>query len=908
MNKKIVVSLTLAALLVPLVISVVPVNAWSYPDGTEDTQWEKFGPRADKLLIKLHTDDVAEFTAFETGAFDVVDFPLPKAYVEKWSAPPYSDDIKVLPYGAELGMFLVDINNNPNEMLGCPEGIDSAGNPLPPEATNPVYPNPTGVPEIRHAIFHCMDRAYVGDVILEGYGVPMYTPVPPSMPNYVHEEIVPGGALEDLTHPYSIDEAKALLDAAGVVDGPDADDWREFPVALGGDGENILLKYYIRSDHAPRRDYGLWHADQIELAGLQVDRRLFDSAGCHSPVMIEHDFNLYTGGWGLGPDPDHLILYMWWSMGVPGYYWYPGFCYNYGAVNCPEFDAAVDVLLEANTFDEAKMASYEAQEAIMDPTSGLGMAGDGKPGFGGVGVLNVYCAKGFKAHQRRYVGGTPEEEAAGYTGQLWKGIINMPAYGCDQDFFNMYPEGQPVGDGEHMTVRWGFKVDDIVKLNPIYAEWLWDWHVLGRIYSSLLTRDDYTFEWIPSLAKAFDVGTWIDPADGLEKSKVRITLRSDLYWHDGVPVSTADVIWSLIEEPKELRAAGLPPPWGSESLVYIKSFYVIDPCNIEILLSLKSVWAVGWIGGYNLHPKHIWKPLIDSYVATGNPDLTAFSPDPDLIGSANWRLEEYVGGPGGHILMRKAKQSQTLTTNLENELGPARPVHMSAPVYRTCPVYVDVHPILPEEYEYAQKIPPSTDVTWKITMHNMWLNPIPNSATGVNTGSLIVNKYVYYDGELILGDPPVEVTLPACEIHEEEIVKHVEKGSHTIKVAVHITGPEKITVSKEGATIEVDNPWICTWQNYTWYFWGTIKPDIAGAYFDTWHGKKYVVPGGTDEYMVPKGVPAPDSKVNIVDIFEAAKAFGVTPGHARWSAVADVNGDYRVNIVDIFEIAKMFGW
>jgi len=51
-----------------------------------------------------------------------------------------------------------------------------------------------------------------------------------------------------------------------------------------------------------------------------------------------------------------------------------------------------------------------------------------------------------------------------------------------------------------------------------------------------------------------------------------------------------------------------------------------------------------------------------------------------------------------------------------------------------------------------------------------------------------------------------------------------------------------------------------------------------------------------------------DFKVDIVDIFTVAKAFGTTMGHIRWDAIADISGDYKVNIQDIFLIAKNFGW
>ncbi len=50
-----------------------------------------------------------------------------------------------------------------------------------------------------------------------------------------------------------------------------------------------------------------------------------------------------------------------------------------------------------------------------------------------------------------------------------------------------------------------------------------------------------------------------------------------------------------------------------------------------------------------------------------------------------------------------------------------------------------------------------------------------------------------------------------------------------------------------------------------------------------------------------------DGKVDIMDIFLVAKAFGTDPLNPRWNALADLNGDGKVDIKDIFLEAKSFG-
>jgi len=862
MDRKLLVFAMAVAFIVSLLVSVVPVSAWTYPDCTEDDRYENWGPRIDRLWIRLYADESSEFVGFQNGEIDIVDWPIPKDYQDTWSQPPHNESIKLLSYGAEYGMFLVDINCNPNEYLG---------NPPDPDYPNPVYPNPCSSPYLREALWHLMDRGYVVGTICGGTATPIYTVVPPCYGAYAHPDIKPGGALEDLCHLYDTTKANQLLDEGGFSE-RDPDGWRIWNET----GETVELKFYIRSDHEYRYHMGQWFADQIEAAGIKVNRIYKDSYGCWLDVMLAKNFHLYTAGWGLGADPDHLVLWQW------AYYWHPGFAYNYAGVHIPEFDYWADKVIYALSYDEAKEAAWKAQEAY---NSGPNHNHPTNPDGDGCGSIPVFSMKGVKAIRRRYCG--PEEP---YTGQLWKQIVNMPGYGCDTGgtFMNAYPEGHPMGDCETMTMRYGYKVPELKKLNPVYAEWLWDWNTLGLIYESLLSRNPYTLEFEPWLAKDFETFTWEDPVTHETKSGVRFTIRPDVYWHDGTPFSAADVIYTLWEFPKELIEAGFPPPWWYSNVRDILSFYLIDPCNVEILLDVTSVWAVGWVGGNIILPKHIWKQILEDAIA-GTVEIEGFAPDPNLIGTGPFRLAEYVADD--HITMLANKPGLTIDTGIEGSV----PITNPYGYFRWCPVHVNVHIL--EPYLYLQKVPPGEDFTVRVTLHNDWVNPIPNTAGGDPTGFLQVYKLV----TLVHPDETEEtlfdgtVGLNYCEPHVEDFALNLAKGHYQIKAAVHIIGPEMITVTKEGGIIEIPNPFVCQWINVTFDFWVTISEDISGAYFDTWHA-------GYEE------VPAPDCKVDIRDIAAAAAAFGSYPGAENWNSVADLTKDYKVDIRDIAAIAAQYGF
>jgi len=914
MKKEAFNAIVIASIIVVLCISVAPVMAWTYDDCTSDEKYEKFGPRTDNLLFIMYADAPAEYAGLEAGEIDMIEWAITKDLVDKWTAPPWNETIKVVSYGAELGYFIIDINCLPTYPGDYERGAKGED-------------NPTRVPCFRHALWHLMNRTHVVEEIYKGLAVPIYTPVPPSLPAYQHPDIIPGGAMEVLTHPYDCEYAKQILDNCdqdpedGMPDFPVNPDtgWRFWD--KNGNGvedpdEYLELWFYIRIDDPLRNAMGDYFADEIEdCLQVRVNRRYKDVYGCWFSVMLEHEFNLYTGGWSLSADPDHLVLYH------SDYYWYPGFCYNYGGMNCSTYDYWVDKLLEAPTWDELKDACLQAQVIFNSPLEPEDGHSCDCPG-GAMGCIPVLSFQGYKAYRRRYTGGTNEEPVTPddgenkYRGLTWQGIVNVPAMGPDPtgmgySMLNMHPYCHPVGDCEHMTIRVGFKLDELEKPgNPVYAEWLWDNVVWGLCHESLLARDPYTWEWMPWLAKDYELFTWTDPVTGEEKVGVRLHLRPNVYWSDGEPVTAADVMYTLIEMDDELMDIGLPPPWWYSNVVYIKSMYIIDPLNIEILLDTRSVLAVGWVGGTAIFPKHIWKHLIE-LAAEGKIDLTIPAPDPNMVGAGAFRFVEY--NPEAYYCKLVAnKPGLTIEPvwpeGYWDEDYPPVPTTNPYGYFRYNPVYINVHAVSPESYLTRFNLPhdpgkpptvTSLPIEIEITLKNLWLNQCSG-------GKLIVNKYVYYSdpsvstwcgpGELVLlPGYPIDVTLETLPngtiIPDTETINiEIPAGSAAcgnpawIKVAVHIKGPEMLDP-------EHPNPWICRWINFTLPIAVTIAEDTAGQF-----------------YCGNEQIPAPDFKVDLYDVYRAAMAFASYPGHPAWDSVHDITGDYQVDLADYYRICQMFGW
>ena len=867
MNKKVFVAV-FALLMIPIlmttsILPVRPARAWDYTDGTPpDKKYEEFGPRADRLLIKLYETESAEWDSMAAprGEIDVGDWPLTKPYYEKFTRPPDNESIMSHFYGAEFGLFLLDINWD-NDQHKRPR----AWEPPDPRYPNEAYPNPCSQLNMRRAIWHLNNKeAWLETLVGTGFYYPLNTVVPPCFGAYSVDMPNP--------YPYSRDAAIALLesdyDGGGKPDFPiGPDGWRYWDRNNNGEkdpGEEMEIKFFIRSDHAVRLGLGDNLANELEAVKIKVRRIYGPVAVAREWWMEGKKVHLYTAGWGLGVDPDHIIL--WNSY----FYWHPGRCYNTGFVNDTILDETSWTVYMANTVDQALEACHEFQYRFAEVAA----------------AVPWYASAGNEPTRRRYTGGnnevpvTPDDGENAYRGKYWDGIVNVPGYGPDSyfSFLNMHPRGFEYGDGEHMTIRWGFKTAELRSFNPVYAEWVWEWNVLGLIYDSLLYRNPYDLADIrPWLASSYEVGIYEHPVYG-PCTKVVFTLRPDACWSDGTPITVADIYFTFVELDDILAARGLPPPWWYSNVEPILSFSIIDAYNFEVLLAWKSIFAVMYPGGNIILPQHIWRPIAE------HEDILVPAADPNLIGSGPWRFGEYMGY--SHVLLYANSPGRTVKTNLEGSVPVTNPVGY----FRYTPVQLSLEAVgmagkakLPYEGTYT--------LAWKVT--NLYavntmdiLDEGENLIATLNPGE----TYTLWEGTL---DSPYYYwtrhrlydTSPVGAMYRFALYK--KDGTLVFRFRVWLpfrAGP----ICEE---VRISDP----------LYYVTIPEDIAGS--------NYYNDIGLTEYTGKKDVlPTPDKKVNIVDVATAAAAFGAYPGHARWSTIADLDTNYNINIVDIARIAARFGW
>ncbi len=828
---------SIIALFIILVATTIPTYAFVIPPNPsgEDNKYELYGPHVKGIVIKLYADTTTKWTEMDAGHLDFEDWLLERSWLDRWSTP--AGPITEANYGGDAGFYILDINNNATYT---------------PNDYTPGIRNPTSDVNLRRAIACCVNRSDIVSVS-GGSVLPIYTPVPSYMTGCINEQIAPGQSLDNLTwggYTGNLTLAAQILDANGFVINSSSG-WRIDPTT----GKELNLIFYTRggirlavSDNLNR----ILNSPPIQIRTTYYNHftRRSDVGG---PVYSQGYFNLYMGGWTIiGPDPDYLF-----DLYHGSNYYHPGSPPNYDGINDPILNNNLTSIKTATTFESGIVATLAAQVRFATIAASV----------------PLWSSSGVKAYRNVPVDG----------GGNWTQMVNEKGTGVSSwwSTLNIYKQGQLYPNFTYYGLS-----SDITLLNVVFAQWTWDFEVLSRIYDSGAARDPMTLAtWIPQLFKSWQTNTWADPSTGgALKTKLTITLRPDVYWQDGQPLTIADVYYTLVEIGKDLLAKGFPPPWWYPTVEYMRSVEILDPYNIEILLNVNSIWAAGWVLGTVIIPKHIWKPIVDAS-SPAQPFVAGRQPDPNIIGTGPFRWYSGDGLISGSTVVLVANSPGSIVNGITS-LG----------YYLYNPVYVDVNPDNCFSKITIGLTDSSTISNVTATLRNLWQG-----------GNLTGSKYVYLNDMLQPAFPqsltlqpvsPWDANNPypvgASDLETMQFM-FPKKTLNFVKVAFQITGPAALPDGEA-------NPWLDTWVNTTLPIWTTIRQDITGTtLFD-------VLGFGSQPNSIKTEAPAPDLKVDGKDISLAAKAFGTVPGDPRWRSVADLNGDYKVDGKDIALIAKQFGY
>jgi peptide/nickel transport system substrate-binding protein len=109
-------------------------------------------------------------------------------------------------------------------------------------------------------------------------------------------------------------------------------------------------------------------------------------------------------------------------------------------------------------------------------------------------------------------------------------------------------------------------------LNPILAPDLPSYTVVNNLFLSLLAVDEFTAEIVGKIADS-----WTASEDGLTYT---FTLREDIFWTDGTPVTAQDVKFTY-----EAMASELVETPRKSNIESIEGFNIIDEYSLEIIFS-----------------------------------------------------------------------------------------------------------------------------------------------------------------------------------------------------------------------------------------------------------------------------------------------------------------------------------
>ena len=226
------------------------------------------GAYTDNLQFIQYLDGNIALHDIQAGNLDTYFFRIPLETVASISKDP---NVKI--YEKNAGSFAFLLNPAPSK--------------------NPNILNPFQFKEIRFAVNYLINREFVVDEILNGYGSVQIDPFGISSPEY--EALIP--VIESYNFKYNPSLAKGIIEKSLISHGATKLDGK-----WTYNGSPISIKLMIRSDDLPRKSMGEMLANELEKIGFTVQRDYGDLNKANLVVYgkdpQELSWQVYTEGFG----------------------------------------------------------------------------------------------------------------------------------------------------------------------------------------------------------------------------------------------------------------------------------------------------------------------------------------------------------------------------------------------------------------------------------------------------------------------------------------------------------------------------------------------------------------------------------------------------------------------------------
>ncbi len=286
----------------------------------------------DGVIFQTFEADDARVTALTTGQIDAM-LDVPETAI-----PTLQNTENVFVHIADVaaGGSLTDIFFNITAEEDCPpeDGVCS-GHPALKDL------------EVRKALAHATDKEQLLTVATAGTGSPGLSLVPPGLGDFYASEI------ED--YAFDIDEANAILDAAGYED-TDGDGVRE--CLPDQDCDDLTFRFNYPADATTGARESEVIQETWQQIGVAITVQVLDADALTSVCCPAFDFDVIMWGWGSDPDPAFLLGVALCSE-IPSGFSESGYCN-------PEYDELYDA--QAVELDVAARVDliHQMQQTLMD--------------------------------------------------------------------------------------------------------------------------------------------------------------------------------------------------------------------------------------------------------------------------------------------------------------------------------------------------------------------------------------------------------------------------------------------------------------------------------------------------------------------------------------------------------------
>jgi len=601
--------LVLISVLMLTTFSGVPVVSQEVePVPCPSGPYDKFGPRVDRLIFRVSGGVTNEWTEFEAGKMDVLDWAAPADRWSTWTADP----LITMGLFEEFAPIYLALNTM-RWPLGhgdqFPEGWTSypanyiGNHQLSLWSSGKVMPSDYGVGtaektwidydcqrcldsrQFRRALAHIVDRtsqlAY-----MKGAGSALEPSLFwPSMKSWEASGIP--------TYAYSTDQAIAILEAAGFKNWDPSDSDIEY--SPGHDGvivENLpVLQIYTRSDDDHRINAGKLFSESLKLLGIPHSLIIATYGTVATEVWAEYDYDIYFEYWPWDPLPN---FYSEWFRSTADIYKDP-WGNNEHRYHSKEFDVQAEFFSNSTTLEAARPYCDEMQRII------------GRD----VPAIPYYSYVGYNAYRTKY--GTWPGEGR-YAGKNWIGMCNFPGEGF-YDYsgawtaLNAHVQGFEKGG----TLRQGLNIDAEM-LDIMDFMYFYDGLVLYQIYEPLVKSNPWDMSRSePWLCESYNVATWQHPTKGT-CTAVNFTLIPGVLWQDGKPMTAEDVGFSFWFTRETKSANYMYAEFFDSYKIYSNVWWngTVEPGRetIEIRFN-KPTWQAlcYYCSGIRIIPKHVWEPV-----------------------------------------------------------------------------------------------------------------------------------------------------------------------------------------------------------------------------------------------------------------------------------------------------------